>query len=143
MVDAENDSRDFEEDLLNTKFLNSLIKGVRNVFLLWLISKKKIHGYGIMTTLNEISSESNAVKGVHSSTIYPILHSLERDGLIKSSQEFNGKHKVKMYEITDEGRKMLRSIKYFMHQKPENLKFISFFDDMIFNDNRFIKNGGE
>lgn len=29
------------ENLLDTKFLNSLIRGARNIFLLWLISQKK------------------------------------------------------------------------------------------------------
>ena len=48
--------------------------------------------------------------------------------------------KVKMYEITNKGLKMLDSLKQFMHKKrPENNMLISFFDDMLFNDNMFIK----
>ena len=45
-----------------------------------------------------------------------------------------------MYEITNKGLKMLDSLKQFMHKKrPENNMLISFFDDMLFNDNMFIK----
>lgn len=131
------------ENLLDTKFLNSLIRGTRNIFLLWLISQKKIHGYGIMSIINETSSQVPGEKVVHSSTIYPLLHSLEKDGLIESSQEFNGKHKVKMYNITDEGLFMLNSIKHFIKERPGNNKIISFIDDMIFNDKVFVKDGGE
>lgn len=140
MVEKDINSCDFEEIMLNTKFHNALVKGVRNIFILWLISKEKIHGYGIMSILNKTHSDMSGKKAVHSSTIYPILHTLEKDGLIKSSQELNGNHKVKMYEITNKGLKMLDSLKQFMNKKrPENNMLISFFDDMLFNDNMFIK----
>ena len=70
---------DFQNDIdyqfLETKFLHSLMKGVRNIFLLWLISQEKIHGYAIISKINEIYSNMG-VKVVHGSTIYPILHSL-------------------------------------------------------------------
>ena len=128
---------DFQNDIdyqfLETKFLHSLMKGVRNIFLLWLISQEKIHGYAIISKINEIYSNMG-VKVVHGSTIYPILHSLEKDGLIVSSEEYNGNHKVKMYEITERGIITLNSIK----QRPSNDTLITYFDDMLFNDREFI-----
>lgn len=133
---------EFDEEFINTKFINSLLKGIRNIFLLWLISRQKIHGYAIMSTMNEMISKKSG-KCVHSSTIYPILHSLEEEGFIKSSQEFNGKHKVKLYEITDKGNNMLNSIKYIINNRPKDNLLRDFFDDMIFNDNMFKKTGGE
>ena len=78
------------------------------------------------------------VKVVHGSTIYPILHSLEKEGLIVSSEEYNGNHKVKMYEITERGIITLNSIKKFIKQRPSNDILITYFDDMLFNDREFI-----
>lgn len=132
---------DFQNDIdyqfLETKFLHSLMKGVRNIFLLWLISQEKIHGYAIISKINEIYSNMG-VKVVHGSTIYPILHSLEKDGLIVSSEEYNGNHKVKMYEITERGIITLNSIKKFIKQRQSNDILITYFDDMLFNDREFI-----
>lgn len=132
---------DFQNDIdyqfLETKFLHSLMKGVRNIFLLWLISQEKIHGYAIISKINEIYSNMG-VKVVHGSTIYPILHSLEKEGLIVSSEEYNGNHKVKMYEITERGIITLNSIKKFIKQRPSNDILITYFDDMLFNDREFI-----
>ncbi|MDD6285580.1 PadR family transcriptional regulator [Candidatus Methanosphaera massiliense] len=143
-MDTENKEHESAQtDIINTKFLNSLLRGARNIFLLWLISQKKIHGYGIMNVINEAAVTVPGEKVIHSSTIYPLLHSLENDGLIKSSEELNGNHKVKMYEITDEGVLTLNSIKQFIKERPENAKIISFIDDMIFNDKIFTKTGGE
>ncbi|RAP53956.1 MAG: hypothetical protein BZ137_04900 [Methanosphaera sp. rholeuAM130] len=127
----------------NSNFENALLKGVRNIFLLWIISQKKIHGYGIISKLNEsISSFSNR-KPIHGSTIYPLLHSLEEDGLITSSKELNGKNEVKVYEITQEGIMMLNSLKQCIKSKPRNDYLISFMDDMLFNEKTFTLKEGD
>ena len=109
LVEMKNNNTVSDVSVLNTKFLHSLMKGVRNVFLLWLISKKKMHGYAIISKINE-TYDYIGVKVVHGSTIYPLLHSLEDEGLIISSEEYNGNHKVKMYEITEKGVMTLNSI---------------------------------
>lgn len=132
-----NQVNDVDYQFLETKFLHSLMKGVRNMFLLWLLSQEKMHGYAIITKINEIYSNMG-VKVVHGSTIYPLLHSLEKDGLIVSSEEYNGNHKVKMYEITEKGIITLNSIKRFIKQRPENDMLISYLDDMLFNDTKFV-----
>ena len=132
-----NHENEMDYQFLETKFLHSLMKGVRNIFLLWLISQEKMHGYAIISKINEIYSNMG-VKVVHGSTIYPLLHSLEKDGLIVSSEEYNGNHKVKMYEITEKGIITLNSIKTFIKQRPENDTLISYLDDMLFNDTEFV-----
>ncbi|MBE6486466.1 MAG: PadR family transcriptional regulator [Methanosphaera stadtmanae] len=132
-----NQVNDVDYQFLETKFLHSLMKGVRNMFLLWLLSQEKMHGYAIITKINEIYSNMG-VKVVHGSTIYPLLHSLENDGLIVSSEEYNGNHKVKMYEITEKGIVTLNSIKRFIKQRPKNDMLISYLDDMLFNDTEFL-----
>jgi len=40
-------------------------------------------------------------------TLYPILHGLERDGLLLSREEIEGNRRRRIYEITDSGRKIL------------------------------------
>lgn len=40
-------------------------------------------------------------------TLYPILHGLERDGLLQSREEIEGNRRRRIYEITDSGRKIL------------------------------------
>ena len=127
----------------NSNFEKALLKGVRNVFLLWIISQKKIHGYGIISKLNESISSLSNKKVIHGSTVYPILHSLENEGLIKSSMELNGKNEVKVYEITDEGIMMLNSLKQCIKSKPHNDYLISFMDDMMFNEKTFTLKGGD
>ena len=130
-------------DAYNSNFEKALLKGVRNVFLLWIISQKKIHGYGIISKLNESISSLSNKKVIHGSTVYPILHSLENEGLIKSSMELNGKNEVKVYEITDEGIMMLNSLKQCIKSKPRNDYLISFMDDMMFNEKTFTLKGGD
>lgn len=136
MVEEKNEN-EVDYQFLETKFLHSLTKGVLNIFLLWLISQEKLHGYAIISKINEIYSNMG-VKVVHGSTIYPILHSLEKDGLIVSSEEYNGNHKVKSYEITEKGVFTLNSIKKFVKLRPANDLLISYFDDMLFNDTEFV-----
>ncbi|RAP46333.1 MAG: hypothetical protein BZ135_03860 [Methanosphaera sp. rholeuAM6] len=136
IMDSQEDKRYIE-----TKFLHSLIKGVRNVFLLWLLSKEKMHGYAIISKINEIY-KCMGEKVVHGSTIYPLLHSLEKDGLIISSEGYNGNHKVKMYEITEKGVATLNSIKKVIKQRPENDTLMLYLDEMLFNDEEFVYEGG-
>ena len=133
---------DDENNYLKTKFLHSLMKGGRNVFLLWLLNKEKLHGYAIISRINEIYSFMGE-EVVHGSTIYPLLHSLEKDGFIISSEGFNGNHKVKMYEITEKGVSTLNSIKHFIKERPKNDILLKYLDEMIFTDEDFVYEGGE
>lgn len=139
MIDSENESIPCECEI-HTKFLHSLTKGVRNIFLLWLLSKNKMHGYAIVSKINEHYGYMG-VKVVHGSTIYPLLHSLENDGLIKSYEEYNGNKKIKMYQTTEKGITTLNSIKKFLKSRPENDIFKTYLDEMIFNDKEFVYGG--
>jgi PadR family transcriptional regulator PadR len=40
-------------------------------------------------------------------TLYPILHGLERDGLLQSREEVEGNRRRRIYEITDAGHRAL------------------------------------
>jgi DNA-binding PadR family transcriptional regulator len=84
------------------KLIKGLMRSFSNILILWLISKKRMHGYEIMTELNNSNPYENKMPSA--SKIYPVLHDLENNGLIKGSWEHQGKRKVKHYVITDEGK---------------------------------------
>jgi DNA-binding PadR family transcriptional regulator len=100
------------------KLLKSM-KGFGKTMILWLISKERIHGYELMTKINEISpSDEETVRGP--SKIYPVLHDLEENGLIAGTWEAQGKRKIKYYEITEEGNETLERIRkvFRCHRTP-------------------------
>jgi DNA-binding PadR family transcriptional regulator len=113
--DSDQKKRDeFEHDVKNMsrherKMIRGFMRGFGKLIILWLISKKPQHGYEIMTQLHEASPLSKKMPSA--SMIYPVLHSLERKGLIKGTWEHQGKRKVKYYEITTEGKESLDRIK--------------------------------
>jgi len=62
-----------------------------------------------MTELNNSNPYENKMPST--SKIYPVLHDLEKNGLIKGSWEHQGKRKVKYYVITDEGKNFILTFK--------------------------------
>jgi DNA-binding PadR family transcriptional regulator len=72
------------------------------------------------------------------SKIYPVLHDLEKNGLVKGSWEHQGKRKVKYYEITDEGKETLsrfRVMAKFAKMNKSNL-WLEFIRDMILDKDK-------
>jgi DNA-binding PadR family transcriptional regulator len=63
--------------------------------VLWLISKKPLHGYELMEKMK-----------LKQGTIYPMFHSLEKNNLIKPSKIKN----KKLYNITPKGNKTLKNV---------------------------------
>lgn len=91
------------------KLLKSM-KGFGKTMILWIISKERIHGYEIMSKLNTINPAEKKMHG-KPGKIYPILHDLEKAGLVTGTWEAHGKRKMKYYEITEEGIQTLERIK--------------------------------
>ncbi len=116
----------------DSKFADLLLRDPKTLFVLWLISNERMYGYKILSKVNKILSRIPGDQKANSSSLYPILHRLEKDDLIVSHDELNGNRKVKLYNITDEGETRLRDIKYFLRKRPENNVILSFVDDMFF-----------
>jgi DNA-binding PadR family transcriptional regulator len=79
-----------------------------------MIKKHRLHGYEIMTNINKFYLSHNLskkMKPLGPSTVYPILHDLEKKGLIEGTWEYQGKRKLKYYEITPEGEATIRRIR--------------------------------
>jgi PadR family transcriptional regulator len=117
------------------KLMRGLMRGFGNTMILWLISQKRHHGYDIMTILHESAPLDNKMPSA--SKIYPVLHDLEKHGLIEGTWENQGKKKIKYYEITEEGQKTLSRFREMAQIANENRSsiWLDFMKDMV-KDNK-------
>ena len=80
------------------------ISGSSQMLVLAILSEKPYYGYELIKTLKQRSNDTFDMK---EGTLYPILHKLENDGLVSSSnQEVSGRVR-KVYVITEKGTKVL------------------------------------
>lgn len=79
-----------------------LLKGSTAIMILKIISKSDAYGYQITQELYECSGE---IFKLNEGTLYPILHTLEKDGLIKSYSKISEQGRLrKYYSITPLGK---------------------------------------
>jgi len=84
------------------------LQGSLPLLVLKLLARRgPLHGYGLAT---QIETMSDDLLRVEEGSLYPALHRLEEDGLIKArwSTTETGR-RARMYEITTAGRKQLES----------------------------------
>ena len=82
-----------------------LIKGTLSLIILSLLSRRAMYGYEIVTTVKE---ETDGVFEWKAGSLYPSLHKLEKDGMIRGQWE--GKpdsRQRKYYHLTENGRTAL------------------------------------
>ena len=77
-------------------------KGHLKLLVLKILSEKPMHGYGIMAELER----SYGIPHPSPGTIYPILSSLKRSGLIETVGE--GKRDKRLYRATEKGKQYLK-----------------------------------
>jgi DNA-binding PadR family transcriptional regulator len=80
------------------------IKGHLDVLLLAVIADGPVHGYAIVEALRERSGGHFALP---EGTVYPALHRLEADGLLRSDWAVVGGRRRRQYELTDRGQAAL------------------------------------
>lgn len=83
----------------------SLISGSMTMLLLKLLSEKDMYGYEMIEHLRQ---KSNNVFELKAGSLYPLLHSLEQKGYLKSYEEEAGGKTRKYYSITGPGEKYLK-----------------------------------
>lgn len=114
-------------------FLKHFSNGLTRNLILWIISKEKIHGYGIMKRLDEFFDFDDVdcdIKNT-SSKVYPILRKMEKKGLIIGEWEINENNKrVKYYSITDDGLQILDNIRNILINVLNNPSWINYYQDM-------------
>ena len=81
------------------------LKGGLALLILATLRDGPAHGYGLARTIEQRTENALALR---EGTLYPALHTLERDGLISSAWETpeNGRER-KVYTLTQSGEKKL------------------------------------
>lgn len=87
------------------KIDKELLKGCVPLMVLHLFKDNDLYGYQILKNLEQLSNGAFLFKD---GTLYPVLHSLEKDGHIKSYwQDSDTGRKRKYYHITEMGQSYL------------------------------------
>jgi PadR family transcriptional regulator PadR len=101
--------------------IQSLTKNCNETLILAVLYGEKKHGYQIAL---EIEERSGGVFKFNHGTLYPILHKLEKEKIIRGSWKQEGpKRKRKYYTLTAKGRKYAKD-----HLNYWDLFFKHFFD---------------
>ena len=83
----------------------TLMSGSTTLLLLSLLAEGEMYGYEIISTLAERSDRTFELK---EGTLYPLLHSLERDNCVESFEKASPQGRMrKYYRITKKGRGLL------------------------------------
>ncbi len=86
--------------------IQNLARSVNEILILTAIGRGRKHGYQIAL---EIEERSGGFFTFNHGTLYPILHHLEKGGLIDGCwADTDGRRKRKEYTVTDAGRQYLR-----------------------------------
>ncbi len=84
------------------KISKELLKGSTAILILKVIGEEDSYGYRIAQTL---TARSDGLFKLNEGTMYPILHTLEKEGIIESyRKETEGGRERKYYRITAQGR---------------------------------------
>ena len=82
-----------------------LLPGTLDLLILKAISLDRLHGYGVLLRIRQISGEA---LDVPQGSLYPALYRLEHRGLIESEWgESENRRRAKYYRLTDAGRQRL------------------------------------
>ena len=83
------------------------MSGVPELLLLRLLDNREMYGYELVRSIREVTSEAISLgEGV----IYPALHSLERNGSLKSRRKPVGGRTRVYYSVTKKGRDRLEKL---------------------------------
>ena len=89
---------------MNEKFQSDLLRGSLDLMVLSVLADEPQYGYLIQKRLNGVSL--GKVK-LPAGTLYPLLHRLESDKLIRSRWDSSTGRRRKWYELTAKGKKRL------------------------------------
>lgn len=78
-----------------------LLKGTIPLLVLSLLSTKDRYGYDLIRSMED---STNGAFRFSEGTLYPVLHSLERDGRLTAAWAETGRRRRKYYRITEKGR---------------------------------------
>ncbi len=94
------------------------------LFLLWLLSKREMHGYDVIKTIR-----SDPLMGkIAASRIYPVLARLTNKRMVAQKTLLQGRRARKLYRLTPRGREALRTAKWKL--KSSRL-IVGFMEEML------------
>jgi PadR family transcriptional regulator len=80
-----------------------LVQGTLDLLILKILALEPLHGWAVAQRIRQMSGD---VLQVGQSALYPALHKLERQGLVKSRWDLSDTNRrVKYYTLTRSGRK--------------------------------------
>ena len=83
-----------------------LLQGTLDLLILKAVSLGRLHGYGILGRIGQISGQALLVE---QGALYPALFRLVRQGLLKATWgTSDNNRRAKFYELTAQGRSRLR-----------------------------------
>ena len=82
------------------------MKGSLPMLILYVLSKRPSHGYGIAKRIKE---ESENVLDFKEGTLYPALHNLEMQQLIEAYEATENGRIRRYYRLTDNGHSILKN----------------------------------
>ena len=84
------------------------MSGVPELLLLRLLNEQEMYGYELVRSIKQVTREAISLgEGV----IYPVLHSLERNGALKSKRKAVGGRTRVYYSLTKKGRDRLAKLR--------------------------------
>ncbi len=87
---------------MGDKFSSELVRGSLDLMVLSVLADEPKYGYRIAHRLREVSGE---MVSMPAGTLYPLLHRLEDDKLIRSKWDDSTGRRRKWYELTAAGRR--------------------------------------
>jgi PadR family transcriptional regulator PadR len=92
------------EEASMTRFNPELMRGSLDLMVLSVLASGRKYGYLLQQDLREAS---RGLVDVQAGTLYPLLHRLESDKLIRCKWDDSTGRRRKWYELTEAGRKRL------------------------------------
>jgi len=102
-----------------TKFNSELMRGSLDLMVLSVLANGPRYGYLLQ---QELCEASRGMVDVQAGTLYPLLHRLESDKLIRCKWDASTGRRRKWYELTEPGRKKLTAQAREWHAYAECLK---------------------
>ncbi len=94
-----------EEESSLVELQTRFVRGFLDVTVMKMLLEEPIWGYKMM----EVLKDRYGIK-VGPAVIYPLLDSMEADGLILAEEVYSGKRKRKVYEVLPKGETMLNNM---------------------------------
>ncbi|MDO5851927.1 MAG: PadR family transcriptional regulator [Methanobacteriaceae archaeon] len=125
-MNEQNNKKDLDE--IDKIILKNFLKGFGKIMILWLLNKEKSHGYSLTKKINEMYNSQNEI--INTSTVYPILHKLEKEEAITKTEKIEKNRTIKIYQITPLGKEKLSKSKKLFHEKLSK-KYFEFVEDVF------------